>query len=205
MTEIETKQQELEELGLSMKPSHLLMAQSLAAGNTQEQAYRDSKGKGKDGSARASELIRANPSISLFVSLSQQVALLKAQDSLEVTENRILSELAKMGFANAQNYYDSEGNLIPPHKLTPDAAAAITEITTKEFKAGGSDEEGVIIEYKYKINDKKGPLELMGKSLAMFTDKKLIGEDKDNPLTSLMNKIAQEAKAEGPLRGESKS
>jgi len=88
---------------------------------------------------------------------------------------------------------------------TPDAAAAITEITTKEFKAGGSDEEGVIIEYKYKINDKKGPLELMGKSLAMFTDKKLIGEDKDNPLTSLMNKIAQEAKAEGPLRGESES
>jgi len=118
MTEIETKQQELEELGLSMKPSHLLMAQSLAAGNNQEQAYRDGKGKGKDGSARASELIRANPSISLFVSLSQQVALLKAQDSLEVTENRILSELAKMGFANAQNYYDSEGNLIPPHKLT---------------------------------------------------------------------------------------
>lgn len=86
---------------------------------------------------------------------------------LRITSDRVAVEMEKLAFSNAQDFYDDEGNLIPPHKLPRDVASAITEVTEKITAT----DNGEIKEIKYKTESKKGNLELLGKHLAMFTDR----------------------------------
>ena len=89
-------------------------------------------------------------------------------ERLRLSQDRVLLEASHMAFANAQDFYDEDGNLIPPHKLRRDLAASITEVTTKVIESEGDNQ---VLEVKYKIHDKKGALELIGKNMKMWTDK----------------------------------
>ena len=91
----------------------------------------------------------------------------KRSARLEITQDMVLRELAKLGFSNMQNLYDEEGNAIPVHKLPVDVAATLQEVTQDSI--GG--EESIVIKRKYKTSDKKSSLELIGRHLKMFTDK----------------------------------
>lgn len=46
----------------------------------------------------------------------------------EVDAERVLTELLSLGYSNLQNYYDENGDPIPLHKLSPEAARAIKYI-----------------------------------------------------------------------------
>src|SRR5207344_3083797 len=45
-----------------------------------------------------------------------------------VTAEFVLTEFTKLAKISAADLYDSDGNIIPPHKLPPDVAAAVSEI-----------------------------------------------------------------------------
>jgi phage terminase small subunit len=102
---------------------------------------------------------------------------------LDITAERILSELSKMAFSNMLDYVGvKDGDAyIDLSKLTRDQAAAIQEITVDEYMEGRGEGARNIKRTRFKLADKRGSLELLGKHVRLFTDKETRG-DEENPL-----------------------
>lgn len=86
-----------------------------------------------------------------------------------MTEERITQELAYLAFANPQDYYDPDGDLKPVQHLAPEAAAAISEIG--QSTAVADDGETRILSRRYKLGNKLGALEALGKRFESFRDR----------------------------------
>jgi phage terminase small subunit len=118
-------------------------------------------------------------------------AIQKAMDEragkLDITAERVLSELAKLGFGNIQNLYTDEGRLIPIHQLSPEVSATITEVTEKVISAEG---ENTVLERKYKISDKRAALVDLGKHLKLFTDKTEVTGANGGPIITRIELVA---------------
>jgi phage terminase small subunit len=110
--------------------------------------------------------------------------IVKKQDKrlgkLEITAERVLRELALMGFANMLDYMTvgADGMAdVDLSKLTREQAAAIQEITVDTTGGSGDGERRLVLRNKFKLGDKRGSLELLGKHLELFTEKvKLVGD-----------------------------
>lgn len=90
----------------------------------------------------------------------------KLAEKTEVTAERIVQELAKIAFSNMQDYaeWSRRGVVLKDSTdIAPDKAAAVSELTETTTESGGS--------LKFKLHDKKGALELLGRHLGMFKDK----------------------------------
>ena len=90
----------------------------------------------------------------------------KLSDKAEIKAERIINELAKIAFADMGNYatWGSRGiTLKESADLTPDQTAAVSELSETVTESGGST--------RFKLHDKKGALELLGKHLGMFKDR----------------------------------
>jgi phage terminase small subunit len=94
----------------------------------------------------------------------------KRASKLEITAEKVLAEIAKLGFSNMQNIYGEDGSLLPVPELEPDVAAALQEVTEDRLGGSGKD-DGIVTRRKYKLSDKKSSLELLGRHLKLFTDK----------------------------------
>ena len=78
MDELKQLNAELIEFAASkLKPMHLKIAQGLIDGKTQEKAYVDAGGKGKDPIRCASEIISENPNISEYVLRFRKITQMK--------------------------------------------------------------------------------------------------------------------------------
>ena len=102
-------------------------------------------------------------------------SLTKRAEKLDISAEKVLGELSKMAFANMQDYITiRDGDAyVDLSKLTRDQAAAIQEVTTDSYTVEGENEESakVITKCKFKLADKRGSLELLGRYLKLFTDK----------------------------------
>lgn len=97
-----------------------------------------------------------------------------------VTADRVVHELAKIGFADIRNIFSDSGGLRKPEHIDNDTAAAISSIEVVTKPSGETDEDGnPMMEnvHKIKMSDKRGALELLGKHLVLFTDKSKIEGD----------------------------
>jgi phage terminase small subunit len=134
------------------------------------QAYVDAGYKSKNPDVDASKLL-SNPSISIEVERRKKEIL----DKEKITTEKILHELANLGFSNIQDYllYTEHGKVRfkKSRSLTRDQAAAIASV--KVNKKDGS------IELKF--HDKVEALELLGRNRGAFPNKVAIGGDPDNP------------------------
>lgn len=108
----------------------------------------------------------------------------KVAGKLEITRERVLRELALMGFANMMDYMsitDDGEALLDFSDLSRDQAAAIQEITTDTYTEpdpANEKERRVVKKIKFKLSDKRGSLELLGKHLNLFTDKPVDSSDR---------------------------
>lgn len=127
---------------------------------------------------QASRLL-SNAKVAEAVSARQTVIA----DKLEITQERIAAELAKIGFADIRTLFDDGGRL---HHITmiPDAVAAAVqsiEVDTKRTRKAKGDEETSELEaeatLKIKMWDKRAALVDLGKHLGMFTDKLKVSYD----------------------------
>jgi phage terminase small subunit len=104
----------------------------------------------------------ANDNVSAYLDARRR----QIAERYEITPERVLGEAAKLAFANAKDYFTwgPDGvRLRDCDKLDAEQAAAVAEVSETVTQHGGS--------VRLKLHDKKGALELLGRSLALFTDK----------------------------------
>lgn len=123
--------------------------------------------------------------------IQEAVSNLQAERSkrIQVTADQVATELAKLGFANMQDYMRGGQDGLPYldfSKLTRDQAAALQEVTVDTLKSGkrrkdlpeeGGEEaadgepDDTITRVKFKLADKRAALVDLGRHLGMFVDK----------------------------------
>ncbi len=96
-------------------------------------------------------------------------SMVKAED--------VIRELAKLGFANMENYTRVNGlgdRVIDLSDLTSDEMAAVSEITVETYTDGHGEDAEQVKRTKFKLADKRAALVDLGKHLGLFTDKQSI-------------------------------
>ncbi|MCX5516219.1 terminase small subunit [Kaistia algarum] len=92
----------------------------------------------------------------------------------EITIQRVLEELAKVGFANMADYMRAGADGDPYldfSALSRDQAAALAEVTVEDFRDGRGEDARDVRRVKFKLADKLGALEKIGNHLGMFKKK----------------------------------
>lgn len=84
----------------------------------------------------------------------------------DITQERVLKEVARIGLFDARKLFDSRGNPLPITELDDDVAAAITGIKVRELPIGDDGKVATITEYK--IADKNSALEKLMKFLGAY-------------------------------------
>jgi len=101
-----------------------------------------------------------------------------------VTKDKIIRELARIGFANIGTILDdASGGLLDG--LSEDDLAAVSTVKTKTLRTD-KDSDDIILEREIKFHDKGKALEQLGRHLGMFNDK----------LDLTISKSQEEAEAE---------
>lgn len=83
-----------------------------------------------------------------------------------ITQDMVIAELALLGFSSMANYAawnESGVTLIDSENLAADAMRCVAEVSQTVTESGGST--------RFKLHDKKGALELLGRHLGIFNDK----------------------------------
>lgn len=113
----------------------------------------------------------------------------KRLDKLDISAEKVLQEIALLGFANMADYIqiDNNGNAyVDLSKLTREQAAAIQEIKVDESAGGAGDGERERVKRTtFKLADKGLNLERLGRHLKLFTDKVELNAD-----DSILQKLA---------------
>lgn len=115
----------------------------------------------------------------------------KIAAGLGVTVERVVSELAKIGFANMHDYMrvGPDGDpYLDFGKLTRDQAAALIEVTVEDFTEGRGEDARNVRRVKFKLADKRASLVDLGKHLGMFVEKHEVGAS--DPLAELLRQIS---------------
>ena len=148
-------------------PKHELFAQEIAKGSPASVAYVAAGYAKNDGNAsrlNGHEKVRARV----------QELLAEGAEKAGVTVQRIVDELAKVGFANMGAYLKATSGGDPYFdyaSLTDEQKAAIAEVTVEDFTDGRGEDARQVRRIKFKLHDKLGALEKLGKHLGMFSDK----------------------------------
>lgn len=90
---------------------------------------------------------------------------------LDLTSEKVLREMALLGFANMLDYIQTQEDgsaYIDLSKLTREQAAAISEVTSEVYMEGQGEDAKPVKRTKFKLADKKGPLELLGRQFGLF-------------------------------------
>ena len=100
-------------------------------------------------------------------------ALAERSQRTQITADMVLAELARVGFSNIRHYVnwnESAVELTPSDALTEDATRCVAEISQSVTNAGAT--------VRFKLHDKVGALEKIGRHLGMFKDKlEVTGKD----------------------------
>ena len=111
-----------------------------------------------------------------------EAAMAERAAKLEITAERVLRELALMGFANLRDYVapapDGTARL-DLSGLTRDQAAAIRELSSEEITTGQGAAARRVRKVKVRLADKKASLELVGKHLGLFGRKAGLAQEEE--------------------------
>ena len=119
----------------------------------------------RSGRQRGAELLANRVVLSLLEEF-ERTQLAK----FHVRKDKVLSELARLGFSNMADYITVENGeaRIDLSRMTVEQAAAIQEITVEETGEGKGEERRAVIRTKLKLANKREALELLGRHLKLF-------------------------------------
>lgn len=148
-------------------PKHERFAQALAQGLSAAAAYVEAGYAKSDSNASR---LSGNEKVRSRV----DELLTAGAEKAGVTVQRIVDELAKVGFSNMGDYLQATSGGDPffvYDQLTAEQKAALAEVTVEDFKDGRGEDARDVRRIKFKLHDKLSALEKLGKHLGMFKDK----------------------------------
>lgn len=104
----------------------------------------------------------------------------KIFDKLEITQERVMKEYARLAFSDIRSFFNEAGGLKSLHELDDDAAAVLASVETDElFEGHGEERRQVGVTRKIKMWDKKGALDSICKVMGWNAPEKkeLTGKD----------------------------
>lgn len=148
----------------------------IAAGYRQAEAYRKAfpaSLKWKPNSVwSAASTLAAGPKVKARITALATIA----QANTQLTVERVLLEMQKLAFYDPRELFDKDGNPLRMSELGEDIACAIAGVDVVTI---GNADAGIGEVRKYKLADKKGALEMLGRHLAMFKDQLKIAADSE--------------------------
>jgi phage terminase small subunit len=102
-----------------------------------------------------------------------------------VTADRVVAELAKIGFANMADYLRANPGGDPYldfSALSRDQAAALQEVTVEDYVEGRGEEKRDVKRVKFKLADKRAALVDLGRHLGLFVDKHELSGPNGRPI-----------------------
>jgi phage terminase small subunit len=137
------------------------------------------------------QLLRKTPVADAIAARQSKVAA-----KLEITQEAVAAELAKIGFANIAEFVDVSGSTpsISLQDVPRDKLAALSEITTETVMENrGRGEVAEVRRVKIKLWDKRAALVDLGRHLGMFKDKLEVDATviTESPRERLARKIAE--------------
>ena len=98
-----------------------------------------------------------------------QKAMRERSKRVEITQDRVLQEFAKIAFFDPRKLFGADGRPKEITELDDDTAAALAGLDVQEvYEGSGENRKFVGYIKKYKIADKKGALDSLGKHLGLF-------------------------------------
>lgn len=134
----------------------------------------------KAAAAQASRLL-TNAKISAAVAKGKAAMASK----LDITAERVIAELAKIGFSNMADYITVGSNgdpFVDLSNLDRDKSAAIQEITVDDYVDGRGEDARDVKRVKFKLADKRAALVDLGKHLGLFVDRQEVSGPGGGPL-----------------------
>ncbi|MGX0136321.1 terminase small subunit [Cupriavidus metallidurans] len=130
----------------------------------------------------------------LMTNAEVQAAIAKEQKKrvarTEITQDRVLQEVARLAFLDIRKALNPDGTLKNIMELDDDTAAAIAGLEIfEEFTGKGEERTFVGYTKKIKLADKKGVLELLMRHMGMLNDKLKLQGDAKNPLVLLLEQL----------------
>lgn len=120
----------------------------------------------------------------LLVNVGIQQAIQAAMDRratrLELSTDRVLQEIARLAFVDVRRFYEADGRLKALDTLDDDTAAALAGLEVVEEVGREGDGTRVVLGLNKKVKtwNKVAALELAGKHLKLFVERKeLTGKD----------------------------
>lgn len=93
---------------------------------------------------------------------------------LEISADRVVMELARVGFANMLDYMrpNAQGDpVLHFSELTRDQAAALSQVTVESYVEGQGDFARDVKRVKFRLADKIAALDKLGRHLGIYNDK----------------------------------
>lgn len=118
----------------------------------------------KSVNTNASQLLRMPKVAELIAEL-----MTERSKRIEVREDRVLLEIARLAFNDPRKAFDTDGNILPIQQWPDEVAAAVSSIKILETKSG--DETLSIQTKEIKFWDKSKNLDLAARHLGMLKDK----------------------------------
>ena len=118
----------------------------------------------------------------VIVSQAVAKAQLARSRRTEVTQDRVVRELAMIAFANMMDYMriGEDGDPYTDFSgIDRDMAAAIAEVAVEDFKDGRGKGARDVRRVKFKLADKRAALVDLGKHLGMFVERREVGSPGD--------------------------
>ncbi len=100
-----------------------------------------------------------------------EAAMKKRSERTEITQDRVLQELARIAFFDIRKLFADDGTLKKPHELDDDAAAVLSGIDTSTTNIGSAEDPETLVTKKAKVFDKGTALTLAMRHLGMLKDK----------------------------------
>ena len=129
----------------------------------------------------------------LEIQTAIQEAMDKRSKRVEVTQDRVLLEYARLAFFDPRKLFMENGKPKDINQLDDDTAAALVGLDVlEEYEGAGESREFVGYTKKYKLANKLGALDSLGKHLGMFDGRSGEGREKNNNLLAAVKESAEE-------------
>lgn len=95
-------------------------------------------------------------------------------DKLEITQERVLAEYAKIAFADTTKFFKADAQGLPMidmREAGPNDWAAVASVQSDEYVDGKGEDARLVKKSKITLMDKKGALDSIARHLGMFKDR----------------------------------